>query len=170
MAARTPDFSLAVAGVDGLCPAGETHAQAQIARRATPVLACEGPCIRGEIARLAANRVAAEVPGLARACHAETFTVPHSARARWVRGAPRSIVVDGCFLSCHGRTLRGIVGADKVVQIDAMPLHRKYGGVFAMNDVPEAERQEVARAVAERIAQRLAREGLLPATVSVPAS
>jgi uncharacterized metal-binding protein len=151
MTAHTSDFSLAVEGVQGLCPAGEAYAQQNIADGKIPVLSCEGPCIRGEIARLAANLVAQEVPSFARACHAETFLVPHSAMARWVKEADRTIMIDGCFLKCHGRVLKGLIGEDKVVQIDALPLHRKYSDVFLMDDVPEGERREVARQVADKI-------------------
>jgi hypothetical protein len=84
MNAYTPDFSLAVQGVEGHCPAGEVYAKRNIAQKKIPVFSCEGPCIRGDIARLAANLMAQEVPSYARACHAETFFVPHSAMARWV--------------------------------------------------------------------------------------
>ena len=103
MDANTPDFSLEVQGVKGFCPAGETYAKRPIALKTIPVVSCEGPCIRGEIARLAANSIAHEVPGLARSCHAETFFVPHSTMAAWVRGAEKSLMIDGCFLKCHGR-------------------------------------------------------------------
>ena len=53
-------FVLKVDGIKGLCPAGEAWANRQIEERATPVLSCEGACIRGEIARLAAGMVAEE--------------------------------------------------------------------------------------------------------------
>src|SRR6266545_3450790 len=141
MNAYTPDFSVDVQGVKGTCPAGEAYANRNIADQNTPVLSCEGPCIRGEIARLAANFVAKEVSGFARACHAETFFVPHSAMARWVQGAEKSVMIDGCFLKCHGRVLKGLIGEERLVHIDALPLHRKYGDVFLMDDVPEAERK-----------------------------
>lgn len=151
MTDHTSDYQLAVQGVNGRCPAGEAWAERNIASAATPVLSCEGPCIRGEIARLAANLVAREMPGHARACHAETFFVPHSAMARWVRGADASVIIDGCFLKCHGRVLAGLVGEEKIIHIDALPLHRKYSDVFLMDDVPEAERKAVARQVADKI-------------------
>src|SRR5512147_1144089 len=118
MTAYTSDYWLAVEGVRGLCPAGEAYAQRNIADGKIPVLSCEGPCIRGEIARLAANLVAQEVPAYARACHAETFLVPHSAMARWVKGADKSVMIDGCFLKCHGRVLKNLIGEEKMVQID----------------------------------------------------
>lgn len=158
MNAYTPDFSLAVEGVKGFCPAGEVYANRNIAERKTPVLSCEGPCIRGEIARLAANLVAQEVPSFARACHAETFVVPHSAMARWVKEADKSIMIDGCFLKCHGRVLKKLIGEEKMIQIDALPLYRKYTDVFLMDDVPEDERKAVARQVADQIIASLKQE------------
>lgn len=160
MDAYTPDFSLAVEGVKGFCPAGEVYAKRNIADRKIPVLSCEGPCIRGEIARLAANLVAQEVPSFARACHAETFVVPHSAMARWVKDADRNIMIDGCFLKCHGRVLKKLIGEDKMIQIDAFPLYKKYSDVFLMDDVPEEERKAVAREVADKIIAKLKQEGI----------
>jgi uncharacterized metal-binding protein len=151
MAQYTPDFTLDVEGVKGVCPAGEVHANQTIAEKKIPVFSCEGPCIRGEIARLAANMVTHDVPSLARACHAETFLVPHSSMARWVKGAKKAVMIDGCFLKCHGRVLKKLIGEDKVVHIDALPLHKKYTDIFLMDDVPEEERKAVARQVADKI-------------------
>ncbi len=54
----TEDFALRVDGVKGVCPAGEAWAEQQIRQKKIPVLACEGPCIRGDIGRRAANIVA----------------------------------------------------------------------------------------------------------------
>jgi uncharacterized metal-binding protein len=161
MEAHTPDFSLEVQGVKGLCPAGEAYAKEQIAKKTTPVFSCEGPCIRGDIARLAANVVANEVPELARTCHAEAFFVPHSSMAAWIKGADKSVMIDGCFLKCHGRVLKKLVGEKKVIHIDAFPLYRKYTDVFLMDNVPEEERKAVARQVAGKIIAQLKQEGAL---------
>ena len=147
----TPDFSLEVEAVEGLCPAGEAYAKQNIAEKKIPVFSCEGPCIRGDIARLAANLVAQEVSSYARACHAETFVVPHSSMARWVKEAERAIMIDGCFLKCHGRILNKLIGEEKVIQIDAYPMYQKYSDLFLMDDVPEEERKAVARQVADKI-------------------
>lgn len=76
-----------------------------------PVLSCEGPCIRGEIARLASSLVAEEVPGLARACPPEAFFVPHSSMAAWIKTADKIVMIDGCFLKCHGR----VKVADRII-------------------------------------------------------
>ena len=168
----TPDFTLEVERVKGFCPAGEKYAQEMSAEKKIPVLSCEGPCIRGEIARVAANLIAKEVPSFARACHAETFLVPHSSMARWVKGAEKTVMIDGCFLRCHGRVLNKLIGADKVVQFDALRFYKRYTDVFLMDDVPEEERNAVARLVADAIIQKLkeenkpvgGRDGELPQT------
>ena len=167
MDSYTPDFSLDVQGVKGYCPAGEVYSKRNIAERKIPVLSCEGPCIRGEIARLAANLISQEVPSFARACHAETFLVPHSSMARWVKDADASVMIDGCFLKCHGRVLKKLVGEEKVIQIDALPFYKKYTDIFLMDDVPEEERKGVARQVADKILAKLRCEKRLQGQVPV---
>lgn len=166
MNAYTPDFSVDVQGVKGFCPAGERYAKEQMAKGSIPVLSCEGPCIRGEIARLAANLVAQEVEGVARTCHAEAFFVPHSTMAEWVGTAEKLVMIDGCFLKCHGRVLNKLVGEAKVIQFDALPLYKKYTDIFLMDDVPEEERKAVARQVADKIIAKLKRDASLERTTA----
>jgi uncharacterized metal-binding protein len=163
MESYSPNFSLKVEGVKGFCPAGEAYAKQQMEKKTIPVLSCEGACIRGEIARLAANFIAQDVPSLARACHAETFFVPHSSMTRWVKEAEKSIMIDGCFLKCHGRVLKELVGEEKMIQVDALPLYKKYTDTFLMDDVPEDERRAVARQVADKVIAKLKQEGTLTA-------
>jgi uncharacterized metal-binding protein len=170
MVTYTPDFSLEVEGVKGVCPAGEVYAERTIAENKIPVFSCEGPCIRGEIARLAANLVAHEVPSFARACHAETFFVPHSSMARWVKSAEQTVMIDGCFLKCHGRVLKTLIGEDKMVHIDAHPLYKKYTDIFLMDDVPEEERKAVARQVADKIIGMLKQDKRLEGAVHAASS
>jgi uncharacterized metal-binding protein len=162
----TPDFSIEVQGIKGFCPVGERYAKEQIAKNTVPVLSCEGPCIRGEIARLAANLVARELPGFARTCHAEAFYVPHSAMAQWVKTAEKLLMVDGCFLKCHGRVLKKLVGEEKVIHIDALPFYKKYTDVFLIDDVPEEERKAAARQVADKIIANLKQEPSAEATTA----
>jgi uncharacterized metal-binding protein len=166
----TPDFTLKVQGIKGLCPAGEVWAMQQIEKHTIPVLTCEGPCIRGDVARLAGNYIAQDLTSLARACHAETFVVPHSTMARWVKEAEKIIMIDGCFLKCHGRILKELVPEEKVVHIDALPLYKKYNDIFLMDDVPEDERKAVAREVADKIIAMLKEEGVLKPAAAVEPS
>ncbi len=154
MGKGTADFTLEVDGVKGVCPAGEAWAERQIADGKIPVLSCEGPCIRGDIARRAANLVAKQ-KGFARACYAETFLVPYSSMTRWVKEADKVVMLDGCFLACIGRLLNNQVDRDKIVHIDALSIYHKYTDLFDMEDVPEPERIDTATQVAEAILPRL---------------
>jgi uncharacterized metal-binding protein len=158
MAESTSDFSLKISGVKGVCPAGEVHAKQNIAEKRIPVLSCEGPCIRGEIARLAANIVGDEAP-YARCCYAETFLVPHSSMTAWVKGAEKVVVIDGCFLKCIGRIAENVIDKEKITWIDTNPIHKfKYLDVMLYTDVPEDARKEVAREVADEILDKLREE------------
>ena len=78
--------------------------------------------------------------------------------AELVRTADRLLMIDGCFLKCHGRVLKKLVGEDKVIHIDALPFYKKYTDVFLMEDVPEEERKAAARQVADKIIAKLKRE------------
>ncbi len=154
----TTDFSIEVKGTKDLCPTGEAYAQQQISDKKIPVLSCEGGCIRGEIARLAANIVAQELPSYARACHAETFFVPDSSMAEWVKGSDKVLMIDGCFLQCHGRALQKLIGEEKVIEIETLPLYNKFEDIFLMDDIPETERKAVARQVADKIIAMIQKE------------
>ena len=124
----SPDFELKVSGVSGNCPAGEAWAKQMMDDGKIPVFACEGPCIRGEIARVAADIVGDE-SGYARACFAETFFVPHSSMMKWVQEANEVVMLDGCFLRCLGRVMENLVDAGKIRQFDTLKIHKKYGDV-----------------------------------------
>ena len=156
MEGLTPDFSVNVQGVKGFCPAGEAYAKQQIAAGTIPVLSCEGPCIRGEIARQAAHLIGRE-PGFARACQGEAVAVPRSAMAKWIRESERVLVLDGCFLHCQGRLMRRLLRPDQLVELDALPLYRKYTDLFDIDSVPEPERLAAARDVAEKVLERVTR-------------
>ena len=150
MSAVTSDFTLQVDGVEGVCPAGEAWAEQQILRNKIPVFSCEGPCVRGDIARRAANFVA-QVEPFARACFPEAFFVPHSSMAHWVMEADQVVMIDGCFLKCIGRILNNHVDQEKIIHYDALSFYKKYTDLFDMDDVPETERIETAKLVADQI-------------------
>ena len=136
-----------------VCPLGEVVGNKMIAERKTPVISCEGGCFRGEIARVAAHIVAKEGP-YSRGCHGEMFTAPSSAMAEWARKASKVVVIDGCFMHCHGRIMKNIVGHENVIQFDALPMYnkdKKYSNTMLVDEVPEAERKDLARQVADKV-------------------
>jgi len=51
--------------------------------------------------------------------------------------------------------LKKLIGVEKIVHIDALPIHKKYSDVFLMDDIPEVERKRTARQVADKIISML---------------
>jgi uncharacterized metal-binding protein len=143
-------FSIEVESIKSKCPIGETIGNRNITEKRIPVLSCEGACIRGEIARLAANMVAKE-EGFARACHGELLSVPHSAMSQWVKQAEQVVLIDGCSLRCHGRVLENLLDKKKLAQFNALSVYKKYTDVFDIDEVAENERLQAARQVADRV-------------------
>jgi len=141
---------LEVTPIDKVCKAGEEFGRKCRNEGRIPVLSCEGGCIKGEIARQAANLVA-ENEGYARACHGEFFTVPQADLAGWVSDAERVVIIDGCSLFCHSRIAENIIPKERLVIIDALSIHRKYADLMSVNDVPEEERTKAARKVADMV-------------------
>ena len=85
--------------------------------------------------------------------------MPYSSMARWVNEeADKVVMIDGCFLTCVGRTLNNLVEQEKIIHFDALPMYKKYQDVFAMDDVPLEERRAVARRVADEILTKLKQE------------
>jgi len=133
---------------NAVCPIGETTGKKNIRDTKIPVLSCEGACIRGEIARLAAG-VVSKKEHYGRGCHGELITVPDSAISRWIKTAEKVVLIDGCFLRCHGRIIENLIDEEKLVQVDALSHYNRYTDIFDYEDVPEKERKEVAQSVAD---------------------
>jgi uncharacterized metal-binding protein len=147
------NFAIEVEGMKAVCPLGEVVGQQMVDEKRIPVISCEGGCFRGEIARVAAHMVAKEEP-YSRGCHGEMFTAPHSAMAEWAQKANKVVVIDGCFMRCHGRIMKNIVGDQNVIQFDALPIYnkdKKYSDTMIVDEVPEAERKDLARQVADKV-------------------
>lgn len=154
MDASKNTFFLSVEGIKGTCPIGEKWGAQNIQEGKIPVISCEGACIRGEIARAAANMVG-RVDPFRRSCHGEMFTVPDSAIARWMQEADKVVVIDGCFLHCHGRVMKDLIKEDRLLVFDALAVYKKYTDLFDREDVPEEDRRKAARQVAEMVISSL---------------
>jgi len=151
------NFSIQVEGMKAVCPLGEVVGKKMIAERHIPVISCEGGCFRGEIARAAAHMVAKEEP-YSRGCHGEMFTAPRSAMAEWAKKSDKVVVIDGCFMHCHGRIMKNIIGSESIIQFDALPMYnkdKKYSETMLVDEVPEAERRDLAQQVADKILAKL---------------
>ena len=97
----------------------------------------------------------AKEEGYGRGCHGEIISVPQSAMAKWAKQADKIVVIDGCFLHCHGRILRGIFNEDQLAIFDALSYYGKYTDIMDIDAVPEAERKETAEVVLNHVLDAL---------------
>lgn len=143
-------ISLQISGTNKRCSAGELRGNENKAAQKIPVLSCEGACIKGELARLIANKIAKK-DGYARGCHGELLTVPNSSLAQWIKNAPRTVVIDGCSLKCHSRIFENILQKEKIINIDALSYHKSFADKFDIDCVSDSERESIASVTAEKI-------------------
>ncbi|MDJ0783257.1 MAG: putative zinc-binding protein [Desulfosarcinaceae bacterium] len=154
MSCQKSQHNIPITSTHAVCPIGEAVGKRNISESKIPVLSCEGACIRGEIARLAANLVAKKKP-YGRGCHGELMTVPESAISQWIRKAEKVILIDGCFLRCHGRIIEHLIDEKRLVQFDALSHYNRYTDIFDYEDVPEDDRKMVAQSVADWVLRSL---------------
>ena len=143
------NFNLEVQGMKAVCPLGEVVGAKMIAENKIPVISCEGGCFRGEIARMAAHLVG---------CHGEMFTAPTSAMTDWAKKAEKVVVIDGCFMKCHGRVMINIIGKENMIQFDALRIYNKgntYTDIMLYDEVSEEERKQLAQQVADKVLSEL---------------
>lgn len=121
----------------------------------TAIMACEGGCIKGEIARVAANILAYQLErdAAVRICLGDAVT-GDSGFVELVKKAPETIVIEGCFLHCGTEIMKTRLPDFKPTIVEAIRLYSynrdKYFEIF---DMPRAEIDQYAHKVAEHIQQ-----------------
>ena len=83
------------------------------------------------------------------------MTIPDSGISNWIKSSEKVVLIDGCFLRCHGRILENIIDSDRLIQFDALSHYKKYTDVFEIDAVPDEERLVVAREVADWVLENL---------------
>jgi uncharacterized metal-binding protein len=145
------------------CPMCEDYARHNAAKSVV-VMCCEGACLRGEVARRASNllchRLAPE--STVRLCLGGAFTKDTGQRAL-VRNAGRVIAVEGCFLECATRMMKGVVPDLAAEVVIADRLYEFDRELFGIDEMPEEEIRrhatEVAKSLLDRVAVRGSRTG-----------
>jgi uncharacterized metal-binding protein len=135
------------------CERGDAYAQKHMT---TPpkaaLLSCEGMCLRGDVARRAANLVAQEMAPekTVRICHGGLLETSDGMR-ELVHRADQVVMLDGCSLACGTRLLKGafpeiqptVVFTDQLVDLD--------DDLFGVDEMPEADIKDHARTVANKV-------------------
>ncbi|MBU4076117.1 MAG: putative zinc-binding protein [Euryarchaeota archaeon] len=114
-------------------------------------MACEGACSKGEIARRSANLVAHRMArdSTVRICLGGAFTKDTGQR-ELVRRAKLVIAIEGCFISCSSRMMKGALKGLEPVIVQADTLYDA-DLPFGIDEVSEEELSECARVVAETV-------------------
>lgn len=134
-----------------VCSACESYAAANAAKPVV-VMSCEGACLRGEVARRAANtlchRLAPE--STVRLCLGGAFTKDGGQRAL-TRRAHRVIAIEGCFLECAARMMKGVIPELEPEVVIADKLYDFDRSLFGIDEMSEDELRIHAEAVAAKI-------------------
>ncbi len=140
---------------DKVCPLCEDYAKAH-SDKPIAVMCCEGACLRGEIARRAANLLCHRLAPkkTVRICLGGAFTKDTGQRDL-VRRAPKVIALEGCFIECASRMMKGAVPNLEVHVIATDGLCEFDRDLFGVDDMTDGEIDRCAEQVAEKIAQTL---------------
>lgn len=139
------------------CSAGDVYAKQHFAGTPkTALISCEGACLKGEVARRAANLIAHEiVPDRAvRICHGGAFLLNQGGMRDLVANAPQSIVIEGCPMACGSRIAKAAF-PDKVFNaIVANSLYEGDDTLFGTNEATDCYIREKSTQVAEQVMDR----------------
>lgn len=147
-----------MAGKQRICADGVRYVQKVVSlppKKA--ILACEGGCLKGEIARVAANILAYKLQrdAAVRICLGDAAT-GNSGFIDLVTRAPEVIALEGCPLNCGTEIMKRRIPDLNATIIDVSALYEfdrsKYFEIF---DMPSTEIEEYAYKVATYIQERL---------------
>lgn len=144
-----------IAKITKVCPMCEDYA-ANNKTKPVAVMSCEGACLRGEIARQAANILChrLERDKTVRICLGGAFTKDTGQRGL-VRDTPRVVAVEGCFIRCASRMMAGVIPGHAPEVVIADGLCDFDPNLFGIDEMPEPDIRRHAETVAKHIAARL---------------
>ena len=137
------------------CRLCEDYAERQKSKPVA-VMSCEGACLRGEVARRAANILCGSLaPGkTVRICLGSAFTKDTGQRGL-VRNARRLIALEGCLVNCSSRMMNGVIDGLSPEVIVADRLYDFDRRLFGIEEMPAEQIEAHARTVARKIAGTL---------------
>jgi hypothetical protein len=133
------------------CPMCESYATDH-ASKPIAIMCCEGACLRGEIARQASNLICHKmIPDkTVRICLGGAFT-KNTGQRNLVRSAKELVALEGCFIECASRMMRGIIPglAPRVIVADS--LYDFDRSLFGIDQMTEEEIKTHAMTVAQEV-------------------
>jgi len=143
--------------LDRGCAAGDAYAAHHFSETPkTAVVSCEGACLKGEIARRAANRIAHELAPehAVRICHGGAFLLTQGGMRHLVEQASQVIVVDGCPLACGTRVAEAAFPEKQLDVVIANTLYEGDEAQFGVNECTEGEIEAKVQDVSDQIVAR----------------
>lgn len=144
-----------IAKAPGGCSLCEDFAKKNEAKPVA-VMCCEGACLRGEVARRAANIICHELAKdkTVRICLGGAFLKDTGQRGL-VRNSGRLIALEGCGVNCSSRMMQGVIEGLTPELIIADRLYEFDRQMFGVDEATPQEIDAWARTVAEKIAATL---------------
>jgi uncharacterized metal-binding protein len=153
---NSTDFeTIRIRKVQANCSLCEDYATRN-ASKPIAMLSCEGACLRGEIARRAANQISFRLAPeeTVRICLGGAFTKDTGQRAL-VHNAGRVMAIEGCFIRCASRMMQGVLPDLRSEVVIADNLYELDGDYFGIDEVSDEEIQAHAETVAARVLERI---------------
>lgn len=142
-----------------ICPEGFRYVKQMMEQPPKiAVMACEGACIKGEVARVAANMLAYKMhrDKAVRICLGDAVT-GNSGFAELIQRAPEVIAIEGCPLQCGTEILKSRLPDVNPTVVIASSLYEydkaKYFEIF---DLPHSTIEEFATQVANEASKLIA--------------
>jgi len=139
-----------------VCQAGADYVRPflQESPRRIAIISCEGACVKGEVARVAANLVCYRHARdrTVRICLGDALTAS-SGFDQLVSQAPRVVAIEGCALRCGSRMLQQRFPAIEAETLVATRSYTYDEAMFEIFDMPPEETMLHAQAVASTALQ-----------------
>lgn len=139
------------------CPMCEDFALGQIQKQVPiAILSCEGACLRGEVSRQVANKICFSLlpDKTSRICLGGAFT-KNTGQRNLVRNSQRVIALEGCFIECASRMMKGVIPELKPEVIVVDMYYEFDKKLFGINEVTEQQIKEYADYAAGKIAEMI---------------
>lgn len=145
-----------------ICPDGMRYVQHQLSQAPKrAIIACEGACIKGEVARTSANLLAYRLQRdkAVRICLGDAAT-GNSGMIDLVQRAPEVIAIEGCPLCCGLTVLKSRIPELQATAVDISKLYSfDREANFEIFDLPRETIDDFASVVANHISQKYFSEG-----------
>ena len=136
-----------------VCSVCENYANEQ-ASKPIALMCCDGACLRGEVARRAADTVAYTLlpESTVRICLGGAFTKDTGQRGL-VRNAERVVAIEGCSIKCASRMMQGVLPDLHAETIVTDGMFEFDKNLFGVNQMSAEDISIHAHNVAEKIVE-----------------